>query len=97
MRPEAFVGAKVNEQLDDQARVFLNGPAGAKISKSGSKATMTVTKVMDWFDDDFNDWGGGVVPFATKFLNADKKAQLAGAKVKVEFYDYDWNLNDWKR
>lgn len=97
MRPEAFVGAKVNEQLDDQARVFLNGPAGAKISRSGSKATMTVTKVMDWFDDDFNDWGGGVVPFATKFLSADKKAQLAGAKVKVEFYDYDWNLNDWKR
>ncbi len=97
MRPEAYIGARVNDQLDDQARVFLNGPAGAKISKSGSKATMTVTKVMDWFEKDFDAWGGGVVPFAMKYLSADKKAQLEGAKVKVDYYDYDWNLNGWKR
>ncbi|MGK2859061.1 MAG: DUF547 domain-containing protein [Thermoanaerobaculia bacterium] len=97
MRPEAFQGARVQEQLDDQSRVFMNGPAGAKISRSGSKATMTVTKVMDWFDDDFIDWGGGVVEFSKKYLSADKKAQLDGAKVKVDHFDYDWNLNDWKR
>ncbi len=97
MRPEAYTGARVNEQLDDQARVFLNGPGGAKISKSGSKATMTVSKVLDWFEDDFDDWGGGVVPFIKKFLTPDKLAQLGGAKVSVSYYEYNWDLNDWKR
>lgn len=97
MRQEAFTGARVSEQLEDQARVFMNGPAGAKISKSGGKATLTVTKVMDWFDDDFNNWGGGIVAFTKKYLAADKRAQLEGAKVSVSFFDYNWDLNDWKR
>ncbi|MBI2212473.1 MAG: DUF547 domain-containing protein [Acidobacteria bacterium] len=97
MRREAFTGARVNEQLDDQARVFFAGPGGAKITRSGSKATLTVTKVMDWFDDDFDDWGGGVVAFTKKFLAPDKRAQLDGAKVSLSYYEYNWDLNDWKR
>lgn len=97
MRREAFTGARVNEQLDDQTRVFFAGPGGAKITKSGGKASLTVTKVMDWFDDDFDKWGGGIVAFTKKYLAPDKRAQLEGAKVSVSFYDYNWDLNDWKR
>lgn len=97
MRQEAFVGARVNEQLDDQARSFLNGTGGAKIVKSGSKATLTVSKLFDWYGKDFVNWGGGVVPFVKKFVAAEKRAQLEGAKVTVAYYEYSWDLNDWKR
>ena len=96
MRPEAFTGARVDEQLDDQSRKFLNGPGGATIERNGSKAELKVTKVMDWFGKDF-DVKGGVVEFTKMYLPADKKKQLEGAKVKVTHYGYDWDLNDWKR
>jgi hypothetical protein len=94
IRTEAFVGARVNEQLDDQARSFLNG-AGAKISKKSGKTTLTVTKIMDWFKEDF-EAAGGAAAFTKKFLTPDKQAQLEG-KVGVSFFDYNWDLNDWKR
>jgi hypothetical protein len=97
MRTEPFVGARVGEQLDDQARKFLNDPArGAKIENDGGDVVIHVTKVMDWFGDDFNKWGGGQVPFIRKYVTADKQKLIDSAKgrVKLDFYSYDWKLND---
>lgn len=95
IRTEAFVGARVSEQLDDQARAFLNG-AGAKISKKSGKTTLTVTKIMDWFKEDFES-AGGAVAFTKKFLTTEKQAALGSGKVSLAFFDYNWELNDWKR
>jgi len=99
IRTEPYVGARLNEQLDDQARRFLNGPHGARIEKDGSGVTLHVTKILDWFKDDFEKWGGGRVPFVRKYLTADKQQQLdaANGKVKLAFDDYDWALNDASR
>jgi hypothetical protein len=96
IRTEPYVGARVNEQLDDQARHFLNGPHGARIEKNGDGVTLHVTKILDWFKDDFEKWGGGRVAFVRKYLPADKQKQLDAAKGKVDlaFDDYDWALND---
>ncbi|HEY5610040.1 MAG TPA: hypothetical protein VIL97_02435, partial [Thermoanaerobaculia bacterium] len=54
------------------------------------------TKIMDWFKEDFDRWGGGSVAFLRKYLPADKQRLLSG-KVGLEYDDYDWRLNDWKR
>jgi hypothetical protein len=99
IRTEPYVGARVNEQLDDQARRFLNGPHGARIEKNGDGVTLHVSKILDWFKDDFETWGGGRVSFIRKFLPADKQRQLDAAKGKVDlaFDDYDWALNDASR
>ena len=97
MRQEAFTGARVGEQLEEQTRAFINSPGGSKVSKKGGKATLTVSKVMDFFEDDFDAWGGGIATFTKQYLAADKRAQLDGARVSVAFFDYNWDLNDWKR
>jgi hypothetical protein len=99
IRTEPYVGSRINEQLDDQARRFLNGPHGARLEKDGSGIDLHVTKILDWFKDDFEKWGGGRVAFVRKFLPADKQKQLdtvKGAKgdVDLDFDDYDWALND---
>jgi hypothetical protein len=96
IRTEPYVGARINEQLDDQARRFLNGPHGARLEKDGSGIDLHVTKILDWFKDDFEKWGGGRVAFVRKFLPADKQKQIDGAKgdVDLDFDDYDWTLND---
>ena len=99
IRTEPYAGARLGEQLDDQARRFLNGPHGARLAKDGDGVTLHVTKILDWFKDDFEKWGGGRLAFVRKFLSADKQKQLDAAKGKVNFAfdDYDWALNDAPR
>jgi len=96
IRTEPYVGARINEQLDDQARRFLNGPKGVRVEKDGSGVNLHVTKILDWFSDDFKKWGGGQVAFLKRFLTPDKVKQIdaAGSDVDLEFDDYDWKLND---
>jgi hypothetical protein len=96
IRTEPFVGARISEQLDDQARRYLNGPKGVRIEKDGAGVELHVTKILDWFADDFKKWGGGQVPFLKRFLPADKVKQIDAAKsdVDLEFDDYSWKLND---
>jgi len=96
IRPEPYVGSRISDQLDDQARKFLAGPNGARVEKKGGGVAVHVTKVMDWFADDFNKWGGGQVAFLIRYVTPDKRKQIeaAGNQVKLEFDDYDWKLND---
>ena len=83
-------------QLDDQARKFLNGPHGVRVEKDGDEVVLHVTKILDWFGDDFEQWGGGRVPFLRKYLTPDKQRQINAArgKVELEFDDYSWDLNE---
>ncbi|HEV3073855.1 MAG TPA: DUF547 domain-containing protein [Thermoanaerobaculia bacterium] len=97
IRAEAFVGARVGEQLDDQARRFLNDPQrGVQIETQANGVVIHLTKVVDWFAEDFKKWGGGQVAFIRKYLPPDKQRLIDAAKgnVKLDFYSYDWTLND---
>lgn len=97
IRAEAFTGSKLQMQLDDQARRFLNGPLGARFSRDGDEVTIKVTKIMDWFGDDFGD-DFAKAAFIRKYVPADKQRLIDQAKeLDFEYDDYDWALNDWKR
>lgn len=99
IRPEPYVGARLSAQLDDQARNFLNGPRGVRVEQKGSNLTIHTTKIMDWFGDDFDKWGGGRVAFIRRYASPDKQKIIdaAGGKARLSYDDYDWALNDWKR
>lgn len=95
LRTEAYTGEKLDMQLDEQARKFLNGPKGVRVEKNGSETIFNTTKIMDWFKKDFEEWGGGAVAFSKKYLDANHSKALQGSsKVTVKFDDYDWSLND---
>lgn len=91
IRPEAYTGGELDRQLDDQVKTFLNAGNGAHV-KDGK---VYVTKVMDFFKDDFDKWGGGRVAFLKKYLSPDKAAALTD-DASLGFDNYDWDLNDWK-
>jgi hypothetical protein len=98
IRREAYLGARVGEQLDDQARWFLNGPHGVRLEQDGDSLIVHTTKVMDWFADDFERWGGGRVAFLKKYLAPETRRRLEAAQdVELEFDDYSWKLNDASR
>jgi hypothetical protein len=96
IRTEPYVGARISEQLDDQARTFLNGPHGVRLEKSGGELVLHTTKIMDWFKDDFEKWSAGRVAFIAHHVTPDKRKQIeaAGNQVDLKFDDYDWSLND---
>lgn len=98
IRTEAFTGEKLDAQLDAQARMFLNGPNGARFKRDGDTLVITTTKIMDWFSDDFEQWGGGKTAFIRKYVPAEKQRMMDLAKkIEIEYDDYDWSLNDWRR
>jgi hypothetical protein len=96
IRPEPYTGEKVDAQLDDQVRRFL---AGARYGKKGDTLVLHVTKIVDWFGKDFDEWGGGKVQFIRRFVAPDKQKLIDAAHGAVEFAydDYDWTLNDVRR
>lgn len=91
VRGEAYSGAKLDAQLDDQARKFLTGPFGARFERDGDELTIKTTKIMDWFGEDFDKWAGGRAAFIKKYVNVP-----AAKEIEIEYDDYDWALNDWK-
>jgi hypothetical protein len=90
------VGSRLSDQLDDQARKFLNGPNGVKVEARSGGVVVYTTKVMDWFADDFREWGGGQIGFIIRYVNSDKRKPIetAANQVDLKFHDYDWKLND---
>lgn len=98
IRAEAYSGAKLDAELDDQTRRFINGPDGAKVERKGDKVTVSTTRVMDWFGDDFEQWGGGRVAFIRRYASPGKVRLMSGARmIRLQYDEYDWDLNDWKR
>src|SRR5262249_19222088 len=46
IRPEPYVGARLDEQLDDQVRKFLAGPRGVRLEKDGDRLVVHATKIL---------------------------------------------------
>jgi hypothetical protein len=98
IRAEAYTGAKIDAQLDDQVRRFVNSNA-VRFTRDGDKLVVHTTKIMDWFRKDFDNWAGGPLAFLRRYVTPDKQRMLdqAGNNVELTYDDYDWSLNDWHR
>ena len=99
IRPEPYVGARLDQQLDDQVRKFFDSTHNARFEKSERGVVVHVTKIMDWFEDDFEKWGGGRVAFLHRYLSPERRKLIdpAAGNVVLEFNDYSWDLNDASR
>lgn len=96
IRSEAYAGARIDAQLDDQVRRIAAGP-GVRVERRGDRTIVHTSAIMKWFRDDFEKWGGGNEAFLRRYLPRDKAARLSSSSVALEYDDYDWTLNDWRR
>ncbi len=84
LRPEAYTAEKLDQQLDEQARIFLNDPSRNVITKE----KVELSKIFNWFGGDFKK-GQTLIEYIDQFtevkLNSD---------TKIRFLKYDWGLND---
>ena len=84
LRGEAYTPEKLDEQLTDQARIFINNPSRNKIKKN----RVVISKIFRWYTKDFKDNGTLI-----DYLNKYSKTKI-NQDADIDYMDYNWKLND---
>ena len=95
LRAEAYTGARIDVQLDEQMKKFVTDPLRNTVDPQAKK--LEVSKVFDWFGDDFGrkENPRALLDWFEKYGLPEWKPFLAAAKPgDVSFTDYNWDLND---
>jgi len=91
LRAEAFDAARLNEQLDDQGKVFFATTAKNRVDAKGG--VLYLSPIFKWFTKDFTAKSGSVDKFVAPFFNDADKASILSGKLDIEYTDYSWSLN----
>jgi hypothetical protein len=83
LREEAYVGSRLERQLEEQAVRFLSD----RSRNRWRDGRLEVSKIFDWFKEDFE-------PRQAYFARYAAVLGYPGGEVPLSFLDYDWSLND---
>ncbi len=90
---EPLRAATLDAQLDAAMRAWIADTGkGMKIDREAN--TIRLSKIFDWFDEDFED-AGGVLAFVTPYApEADRRwLREKGPRARIVYFDYDWDVN----
>jgi len=85
LREEAYVAARLERQLEEQAARFLSD----RSRNRWHDGRLEVSKIFDWFREDFE-------PRQAYFARYASLLGYPGGEVPLSFLDYDWSLNDFR-
>jgi hypothetical protein len=93
LRNEAYTGAKLDAQLDSQARAFvLDEARGSRVDVKNS--VVYASRIFEWYKDDFGGGDAAIGHYIAQYHpDSPEKQLLLGGHFKLEFLDYDWTLN----
>ena len=95
LRSEAYVPQKLDQQLDDNTRRFLND--SAKNSYDLDSGVARVSKIFKWFAEDFETAAGSVPRYIAPFVDDEAvAAALRDDLFELRYLKYDWSLNGVK-
>lgn len=86
LRNEPFSAASLEASLEEQARAFVRGTTSIR----GRRATLS--KLFEWFAEDFVA-GGGVREFIAERLDEEDAASVRNERTTLRYSDYDWSPN----
>ncbi len=93
LRGEPYTAQRLDEQLNDQCRRWINDPKRNGIDEQGLRVSM----IMQWYGDDFSvEPYGGVVGFVRAFAEPTGpigRRLSREDEPQVHFLKYDWRLN----
>jgi len=87
LESEPFQAAKLDGQFEKLAKGYVNSERGVRFA--ADKNTAELSKIFDWYKDDFKD--GGPVAYINK-----RRSTPLPKDVKITYQDYDWSLNEAK-
>jgi len=99
LRSEAYVGARVDEQLDDQTRTFL-ARTPSKNRVDVPSRTLFASRIFE-FRDYEKDFGGtpqAIGRYIAGYLpEGPEKRLLLSGEFRIRYTEYDWSLNRQRR
>jgi hypothetical protein len=90
LRSEAYVGARLEEQLVDQAKQFLGESTKNRIA--ASERVVYLSPIFKWFGSDFEKKSGLVLAALKPYWPG--KPPVGYEEFKIRYSDYDWLLNE---
>ena len=103
LRTEAYRAETLDEQLDDQVKIFLDRDEVFKIDRE--KGEVRISAIFGWFGQDWvpqygvkegfagNDNEKAVLNFISQYLPSEDQSYLKDGDYKVAYSGYDWSLN----
>ncbi len=92
LRTEAYVGSRLDEQLEDQTKYVHHHPRWFVFDAKSS--VVHLTSLYKWYGRDFEEaTGQSVLKFAARYDAPLKAALDAGHTPTIEWIAYDWALN----
>jgi len=89
LRREAYVSERLDQQLDDAARAFINDPERNQVTAQ----QVALSMIFKWFAQDFIDNASSVTNFLLRFVADDKKGILRTFPGDPQYLEYNWTLN----
>lgn len=92
LRRFAYTGEQLDQQLEQAARATHEDDRWARYDPR--RRTLYLTRLYEWYGQDFIKDAGSIEAYAAQFLPALKQDLDRGRKLRIEFLDYSWDLND---
>jgi len=98
LRNEPYQGAKLDDQLDDQARKFLADPRQFRIDRATKD--VRVSEIFRWYAEDFAPANApdkpraGLVAFVSKYGSTEARSYIGTDEYRITYTPYDWTLNE---
>jgi hypothetical protein len=89
LKATPWTADSLETDLDEAARTYVAHSRGVTVQSNG----LRLSKIYDWFIEDFGDSETGIVQHITGFAAPDL-AQRLSTGPRIRGYDYDWDLND---
>jgi len=93
--PEAYTPEKLNEQLDRQARIFINDKKKNFLYREDDEIFLSM--IYDWYRKDFIKKDSSVIDHIKKYINAEDRDFIISNNIEKKLYlDYNWKLNEYR-
>ena len=97
---DVYLPETLDAQLDAATRDFLTDPVKGLRTEIdagffGTDYELQVSKLFDWFEEDFEQHSGNVPDYVLPFASKTDAAFIRAHRedLDLEFLDYDWTLN----
>ena len=94
LRSEAYQGNKLDDQLDDQGKIFF-----ANKNKNYfelDKQVAHISKILEWYGIDFGKTNSEILLYISRYLPAEiaKAIKKNPNEWEIEYTDYNWGMNE---
>ncbi len=92
LQKEVFLGEKIDQQMDQAAREYVNNFRGVQVQKEGQESFIWVSALYETYMEDFGDSEEGILSHIRVYAAPSLAEELEGVKA-IEGYLSDRQLN----